>query len=107
MFLFQSDIWALAVIVYEMATLERPFDAMLMHQLVFKIVHGGVSYNHIYTINHFHAEPALVAQSDARPTGDQEIVGSIHAGSRNILLGRLIMKIFSMVILSLLLIQEG
>ena len=41
--IFQSDIWALAVIVYEMATLERPFDAMLMHQLVFKIVHGGVS----------------------------------------------------------------
>ena len=27
-----------------MSTLERPFDAMLMHQLVFKIVHGGVSY---------------------------------------------------------------
>lgn len=38
----KSDIWALAVIVYEMATLERPFDAMLMHQLVFKIVHGGL-----------------------------------------------------------------
>jgi len=38
--LFQSDIWALGVIVYEMATLERPFDATLMHQLVFKIVHG-------------------------------------------------------------------
>lgn len=26
--------------MYEMATLERPFDATLMHQLVFKIVHG-------------------------------------------------------------------
>lgn len=38
----KSDIWALAVIVYEMSTLERPFDAMLMHQLVFKIVHGGL-----------------------------------------------------------------
>lgn len=41
-YVLQSDIWALGVIVYEMATLERPFDAMLMHQLVFKIVHGGV-----------------------------------------------------------------
>lgn len=26
--------------MYEMSTLERPFDATLMHQLVFKIVHG-------------------------------------------------------------------
>lgn len=39
---FKSDIWALGVIVFELATLERPFDAMLMHQLVFKIVHGGL-----------------------------------------------------------------
>ncbi|XP_071170069.1 serine/threonine-protein kinase Nek5-like [Mytilus edulis] len=36
----KSDIWALGVIIYEMSTLERPFDAMLMQQLVFKIVHG-------------------------------------------------------------------
>jgi len=27
-----------------MSTLERPFDATLMHQLVFKIVHGDVRY---------------------------------------------------------------
>ncbi|KAL3852849.1 hypothetical protein ACJMK2_016462 [Sinanodonta woodiana] len=38
----KSDIWALGVIVYEMSTLERPFDAMLMQQLVFKIVHGSL-----------------------------------------------------------------
>ncbi|KAK3585914.1 hypothetical protein CHS0354_038451 [Potamilus streckersoni] len=38
----KSDIWALGVIVYEMSTLERPFEAMLMHQLVFKVVHGSL-----------------------------------------------------------------
>lgn len=43
-FCFQSDIWAMGVCIYEMSTLERPFDAMLMQQLVFKIVHGEVSY---------------------------------------------------------------
>lgn len=42
-FFMQSDIWAMGVCVYEMATLERPFDATLMQQLVFKIVHGQVS----------------------------------------------------------------
>lgn len=36
----KSDIWAMGVVIYEMSTLERPFDAMLMQQLVFKIVHG-------------------------------------------------------------------
>ena len=50
---------------------------------------------------------ALVAQSDARPTGDQEVVGLITAGSGNNLSWRLIMKFFSRVILSLPLIQEG
>ena len=52
-------------------------------------------------------EPASVTQSDASPTGDQEVMGSMHAGSGNILSRRLIMKMFSTVILSLLLIQVG
>ena len=47
-----------------------------------------------------------MAQMDACPTGDQEVVGSIPAGSDNILSWRLI-EIFSKVILSLPLIQEG
>ncbi|KAL3852850.1 hypothetical protein ACJMK2_016463 [Sinanodonta woodiana] len=38
----KSDIWALGVIAYEMSTLERPFNAMLMHQLVYKVVHGSL-----------------------------------------------------------------
>jgi serine/threonine protein kinase len=42
--LIQSDIWAMGVCIYEMSTLERPFDAMLMQQLVFKIVHGEVMF---------------------------------------------------------------
>ena len=51
--------------------------------------------------------PGLVPRSDAHPTGDQEIAGSIVAGSGTILSWRLIMKYFTTVILSLLLIQEG
>ena len=47
-----------------------------------------------------------MAQSDARPTGDQKVAGSIPTGSGNILSWRLIMKYFT-VILSFLLIQEG
>ena len=35
-----------------------------------------------------------MAQLDARPTGDQEITGSIPTGSSIILLWRLILKIF-------------
>ena len=35
-----------------------------------------------------------MAQSDVRPTGDQEVVGSTPAGSSNILSWRLIMKYF-------------
>ena len=35
-----------------------------------------------------------MAQSDARPTGDQEVAGSSPVGSGNILSWRLIMKYF-------------
>ena len=48
-------------------------------------------------------KPASVAQLDARPTGDQEVVGSTPAWSTAFFHGDLIMKYF----LSLLLIQEG
>ena len=40
-------------------------------------------------------------------TGDQKVAESIPAGSGNILSCRLIMKIFSTVILSLPLVKEG
>uniref|UniRef100_K1RCF7 non-specific serine/threonine protein kinase n=1 Tax=Magallana gigas TaxID=29159 RepID=K1RCF7_MAGGI len=36
----KSDIWAMGVCMYEMATLKRPFNAHRMQQLVFEIVHG-------------------------------------------------------------------
>ena len=39
-------------------------------------------------------KPVSVAQSDARPTGDQESVGLIPAGYDNILPLRLIIKYF-------------
>ena len=45
-------------------------------------------------------------QLDARPTGDQEVAGSTPAGSATFFCGDLIKK-FSAVILSLLLIQGG
>ena len=50
-----------------------------------------------------------MAQLDARPTGDQEVAGStpLPAGSEIILSWRFDHEIFSMVILSLPLIQEG
>ncbi|XP_033744357.1 serine/threonine-protein kinase Nek6-like [Pecten maximus] len=69
----KSDIWALGVCVYEMATLERPFDAMLMQQLVFKIVHGQLptmpSGNYspeLITV----MEKMLQKDSDDRPSAD-------------------------------------
>ena len=39
-------------------------------------------------------KPASVAQLDARPTGDKEVVGSTSSEVGNILLWRLIMKYF-------------
>ena len=49
--------------------------------------------------------PASVAQSYVRPTGDQEVAGLVPTVSGNI--RETDHEIFSMVILSLLLIQEG
>ena len=48
---------------------------------------------------------ASVTRSDAHPTGDQEVAGSIPMWTGNIL--SIVHEIFSTVILSLLLIQEG
>ena len=53
-------------------------------------------------VNHFMGKmrkifqnvPASVTQSAARPTGDQEVAGSIPARSGNMLSWRLIMKYF-------------
>ena len=50
---------------------------------------------------------ASVAQSDARPTRDQKVTGSIPPGSGNILSCRLIMQYFLRPFFSLPLIQEG
>ena len=46
------------------------------------------------TVFFFYFLSASVARSDARSTGDQEVAGSIPAGSGNILSCRLIMKYF-------------
>ena len=48
-----------------------------------------------------------MAQLDAHPTGNQEVAGSIPSEVGNILLWRFDHEIFSTVILSLPLIQEG
>ena len=50
--------------------------------------------------------PASVTQLDAHLTGDQEVVGLTPAGSANFFM-EIDHEIFSMVILSLPLIQEG
>ena len=51
--------------------------------------------------------PASVAQLDSHQTGDQEVVGLTPSQVSNIFLWRFNHEIFSMVILSHLLIQEG
>ena len=48
-----------------------------------------------------------MAQLDAHPTGDQEVTGSTPSLVHNILSWRFYYEIFSTVILSLALIQEG
>ena len=50
--------------------------------------------------------PAMVAQLDARPTGYQEVAGSTPPGRQNSFMV-IDYEIFSMVILSIPLIQEG
>lgn len=37
---FKTDIWSLAVVIYELATLEKPFTAMFMPMLIFEVTHG-------------------------------------------------------------------
>lgn len=39
---FQSDIWSLGVVLYEMTTLHHPFDADSLHFLAVKILNGMV-----------------------------------------------------------------
>ena len=48
-----------------------------------------------------------MAQSDAHQAGDQDVAGSIPAVSGNILLWKIDHDLFSTVILSFRLIQEG
>ena len=48
-----------------------------------------------------------MVQSDTYPSGDQEVTGSIPAGSGNILIIATDLQTFSTLILSLPLIQEG
>ena len=50
--------------------------------------------------------PALVAQLDAHPTGDQEVAGSTPPGRQHSFM-EINHEIFSTVILSLRLMQEG
>ena len=53
--------------------------------------HSILNQTQVIDIN---IKPALVAQLDAHPTGDQEVAGSTPAEVGNILSWRLIMKYF-------------
>ena len=53
------------------------------------------------------AHPALVAQLDAHPTGDQEVAGSTPARGRQHFFVEIDHELFSTAILFLPLIQEG
>ena len=53
-----------------------------------------------------YGKPTLMAQLDAHPTGDQEVVGSTQLGRQHSIM-EIDHEIFSMVIVSLPLIQEG
>ena len=64
-------------------------------------------YKHRFrSVGFLRSLPALVAQLDACLTGDQEVAGLTPRQVGNILSWRFV-HIFSMVILSLLLIEEG
>ena len=49
---------------------------------------------HIVSLSWSKRKPSLVAQSDVRPTDDQEVVGSMPAGFGNILSWRFFIKYF-------------
>lgn len=38
----KTDIWSLAIVMYELATLEKPFTANVMHMLIFQVIHQKV-----------------------------------------------------------------
>lgn len=76
----KSDIWAMGVCIYEMSTLERPFDAMLMQQLVFKIVHGELPPmpKEKYSAQFCKVlEKMLCKDSKARPTADDLLADTL------------------------------
>jgi len=49
--LSQTDIWSLAVMIFELAALEKPFDANFLPMLVFKVTRGEVSIEKSFFLN--------------------------------------------------------
>lgn len=37
---FESDVWSLGILLYEMCALEPPFNGRSIHELALRIVHG-------------------------------------------------------------------